>query len=104
MSRADEFRVVTHHESAVPHLRVSGDVDLNTAPRLVEALTQLRDSGATDVHLDLREVTFLDSAGIGALVLGMTAGLRLMITGASRPVDRALELAGIAEFLERFDP
>ena len=78
-------------------LRVTGDVDLETSPSLTKAFHALSESGTDAVQLDLAGVTFLGLDGLGALVNAMLAGIRVEITAASRPVNRALELAGIPE-------
>jgi anti-sigma B factor antagonist len=49
-------------------LRVAGEIDVYTAPDLRERIIQLVDDGAVQLLVDLREVTFLDSTGLGVLV------------------------------------
>ena len=55
-------------DGGVPVVGVSGEVDVYSAPKLKECLTGLLESGATTVVVDLSEVAFLDSTGLGALV------------------------------------
>ncbi len=52
----------------VPVVTVSGEVDVYSAPVLKESLAGLLHSGAHSVVVDLTEVAFLDSTGLGALV------------------------------------
>lgn len=52
----------------VPVVSVSGEVDVYSAPELKESLAKLRQSGAHSIVVDLTEVAFLDSTGLGALV------------------------------------
>src|SRR6516162_11145319 len=49
-------------------LRVAGEVDVYSAPRLRERVVQLLADDVRHVVADLREVDFLDSTGLGALV------------------------------------
>ena len=49
-------------------LRIGGEVDVYTAPQLRERVIQLLGHGARHIIADLREVEFLDSTGLGALV------------------------------------
>jgi anti-sigma B factor antagonist len=51
-----------------PVVAVSGEVDVYSAPALKESLTGLLKSGAASVIVDLTDVAFLDSTGLGALV------------------------------------
>lgn len=49
-------------------LRIAGEVDVYTAPQLRQRVIHLVDNGALHIIADLRDVTFLDSTGLGALV------------------------------------
>ena len=49
-------------------LRVAGEVDVYTAPQLRERVIGLLAGGVRHIVADLREVEFLDSTGLGALV------------------------------------
>jgi anti-sigma B factor antagonist len=84
-------------------VRVEGELDLLTAPKVAAELNGLIRSNPTDVHLDLREVQFMDSAGLQLLLL-----TRRRLLGESRtltvicgegPVRRVIELARLAETL-----
>jgi anti-sigma B factor antagonist len=47
---------------------VRGEVDMATAPQLRELLEGLIESGSKRIVIDCRELSFLDSSGIGVLV------------------------------------
>lgn len=58
-------------------LRVAGEIDVATGPRLCRALGRALDSGAEHVHVDLADVTFCDSTIVHALLHARTrAGTR----------------------------
>ncbi len=90
-------------------LTVRGDVDACTAPRLADLLLDvLGRSGTSDVDLDLRGVTFLDSAGLTALVAAhqeaQRTGRLLRITpGTARAVLRPLQITGLTAVLDLVD-
>ena len=64
----DEALTVTvRHEPGVVIAAVTGEIDLSTVTGLRERLSGLTDSGRTLI-VDLNRVTFIDSAGLGALV------------------------------------
>jgi anti-sigma B factor antagonist len=63
-----EFAVTQERRGAMPLLRVHGEVDIYTAPRLKEAVVAALDSGATSVAFDLSDVGFLDSTGLQVLM------------------------------------
>jgi anti-sigma B factor antagonist len=49
-------------------LRIAGEIDAYTAPQLREQVIKLLADGTRHLIVDLREVEFLDSTGLGALV------------------------------------
>lgn len=66
-----ELSVAKQGEGAIPVVTVSGEVDVYSAPALRDGLTELLESG-TSVVVDLTDVGFLDSTGLGALVAART--------------------------------
>jgi anti-sigma B factor antagonist len=70
----DELSVTVRHEREVAIVEVTGDIDLTTVAELRERLFALADEGQPLI-IDLDQVTFIDSAGLGALI------------GAARRVD-----------------
>ena len=87
--------------------RLQGELDLLTAPKVAAQLNGLIRSSRSDVYLDLREVQFIDSAGLQLLLL-----TRRRLLGESRnltvicregPVRRVIELARLAETLNVVD-
>lgn len=78
---------------------VDGELDLNAAPGLRQAIGAAIEAGATTVVVDLSEVTFIDSTAIGVL---LAARERLRRTGGdlelacTEPnVLRVLEIVGL---------
>jgi anti-sigma B factor antagonist len=63
-----EFSVTQEQRGAMPLLRVSGEVDIYTAPRLKEAVVAALEGGAPSLAFDLSSVGFLDSTGLQVLM------------------------------------
>ncbi len=91
-----DVRRVDHPLGVV--LILGGDLDLATAPLLRERLGRAICSGAP-VVIDLAEVGFIDSSGLGVLVQAdrqlRAFGGQLVLSGGSRAVRRVFELAGV---------
>jgi anti-sigma B factor antagonist len=80
-----------------------GDLDLATAPALREMLIELVASGMVRVVVDLADVTFIDSSGLGILVGAAkrleAANGRLAIRNPRPQAQQVLELTGLDEVL-----
>jgi len=50
---------------------VGGEIDVYTAPKLRDKLTELVAGGVYDFVIDMEQVEFLDSTGLGVLVGGL---------------------------------
>jgi anti-anti-sigma factor len=85
-------------------VRVAGELDLVTSPEL-EATLQAAQLNASKVVLDLRAVSFIDSAGASVIAAAATRahshGRRLMIVRGAPDVDEVL--TGTPGDLETFD-
>ncbi len=58
-------------ESGWGVLAVKGEVDLYTSPQLREKVSELVDQGHSRLLIDLTDVGFMDSSGLGVLVTGL---------------------------------
>ena len=54
-------------------IRPAGRMDVEASPDVRQALLDLAEKGATGVIVDLKDVDFMDSSGLSALVTGMKA-------------------------------
>jgi anti-sigma B factor antagonist len=63
-----EIEIAEHDAAGWTVVRASGEIDVATAPLLREQLTELVDAGTVHVVVDLEDVDFIDSTGLGVLV------------------------------------
>jgi len=80
-------------------LRIVGEIDVYGAPQLRERVVQLLADGTRHVVADLREVDFVDSTGLGALV-GSLKRLRardgsLTLVASPGRVPQLFDLTGL---------
>lgn len=87
-------------------VRVRGELDFGTTPRLVEAIAGLPDPGQSLVF-DLSELTFCDSSGLGALVSAYKAavavGGRVHLAGVTPIVLTAIHVTSVDQLLPLHD-
>jgi anti-sigma B factor antagonist len=88
-------------------VRLDGEVDVASAPRLRERLLDLVAANRHHVAADLTDVTFLDSVGLGVLIGGLkrarSNGGDLVLVGPSGGVARVLELTGLLDVVKSVD-
>jgi anti-sigma B factor antagonist len=84
-----------------------GEVDAMTAPRLGGRLFGLADEGKRNVVVDLSDVTFMDSTGIGVLLNALrhfTARHgRLVLVCPTERIMRPFQITGLTGHLTIFD-
>jgi len=83
---------------------VRGELDIRSAPDLRAWLTKALDDGAHQLVIDLAQVAFMDSSGLGVLVgahkrLARLGG-RLSVVGVSEPVGRLLSVTGLSRVFD----
>ncbi len=93
------FGIELSTDTVAAEVRLSGELDMLTAPRLHGVLDQLLDDGYLDVTIDLSELVFLGCAGLTVLTLAniryRTAGGRITLTHPSPIVRRMLRTTGL---------
>lgn len=66
-----DLTLATHDVAGATIVVVGGEIDVYTAPRLRDKITELVGSGVYDLVIDMEAVEFLDSTGLGVLVGGL---------------------------------
>jgi anti-sigma B factor antagonist len=98
---------VVNHPFGVAEVAVVGRLNMVTAARLRESIAQAVDANHPNVTVDLSEVVFLDSSGLGALVAGLkavrAAGGDLRLIRPGEQAQLVLELTNMGSVLKSFD-
>jgi anti-sigma B factor antagonist len=66
-----DLSLETRHEDGHTIIEVGGEIDVYTAPKLRDKITELVGNGVYDIIVDMEAVEFLDSTGLGVLVGGL---------------------------------
>jgi stage II sporulation protein AA (anti-sigma F factor antagonist) len=98
------FEAVTRHKTESLDVALAGELDMMAAFKLEPALEDLL--AAHDVRrlvLDLADLAFIDSAGLGALLAirdrTQGLGIEMVLANVSGPARRILELSGLGPIL-----
>ncbi len=66
-----DLTLATREEDGRAIVAVGGEIDVYTAPKLRDQITELVSGGSYHIVIDLEAVEFLDSTGLGVLVGGL---------------------------------
>jgi|RhiMethySRZTD1v2_1073278.scaffolds.fasta_scaffold01640_26 anti-sigma B factor antagonist len=97
-----EVQSADHGESWC-HLKLSGELDMASAPRVRQAVDDAVGRGRNQVLIDAADVTFIDSSALMVLLTARSelvdGGGTLRLSAASPPVIRILEIAMLSDVL-----
>lgn len=92
---------VTHEQHY--EIIVGGELDVYTVPELEEVLVPLRQEGTHDIHVNLENVSYMDSTGLGLFVGTLKAlnqnDKELYIFGASERISRLFDITGLKDLM-----
>ncbi|NPA05796.1 MAG: STAS domain-containing protein [Chloroflexi bacterium] len=87
---------IEHPQPNIAVVRPKGRIDAATSSQFRDLLRRLPSQGVEHVIIDLRDVSFMDSSGLSALVAGLKLirrkGGALVLVGPQPPVRMALQL------------
>jgi anti-sigma B factor antagonist len=66
-----DLTLTTRESDGKTIVAVGGEIDVYTAPKLRDKISELVATGSYDIVVDMHEVEFLDSTGLGVLVGGL---------------------------------
>jgi anti-sigma B factor antagonist len=95
---------VQHMGTGAVSIRLRGALDLAYAYRFDDELRHAERDASSCLVLDLRELDFVDSAGMSRILAARRrarrAGRRLVLVRGSSPVQHFLQLAALTEHFE----
>ncbi|MDJ1169738.1 STAS domain-containing protein [Roseofilum sp. BLCC_M154] len=88
----------------IKQIQPSGILDSTKAGQFRDEVSALVQSGADTILIDLKDVTFIDSSGLGALVAALktvrSAGGKLLICSINEQVRMLFELTSMDRVFE----
>lgn len=103
MAAAADVQIV--NEGSIASLVLTGEIDVSVAPQLLTYADRLLASAPSEVVIDLADTTFLDSAGVGALVALRNAAAQAGVGSVRlRPgPSNVMRVLGIVGLTDTFD-
>ena len=88
-------------------LQINGEIDMATGPELRQRIVQYVQEGHVHIVIDLTEVDFIDSTGLGVLIGGLkrtrSHGGDLQCIGLSESLKEMFKLTGLDAVLTEKD-
>lgn len=82
-------------------VNVQGEVDVYTAPRLREEIHRCLDQGSHKLVINLSEVAYMDSSGLGVLIGALKRAREengdLLVAAPNARISRILEVTGLSK-------
>ncbi|GAA0905873.1 STAS domain-containing protein [Virgisporangium aurantiacum] len=95
--------LAVEHQPGHTVLRVSGDLDLETAPRLLAVAEPHLAAAGANLIIDLSALNFIDSSGLSALIRinkrAAATDRTLAIIAPAPQVAKAFEITGLDQIL-----
>lgn len=97
-----EFAVSCQSEAnGIAVVNVQGEVDVYTAPRLREELHRCLDQGNHQIIVNLAEVAYMDSSGLGVLIGALKRAREekgdLLVAAPNARISRILDVTGLSK-------
>jgi anti-sigma B factor antagonist len=103
----DDLAVEVRHLGTSVEIAISGELDIASSPAVRRQLADLLRNRPEIAVVDLRNVGFIDSSGIHALLASrsyaIAAGTRLVVIRPTGPADRAFTLCGLDDFFPQME-
>ena len=108
MTRPPVFRILTNESGPRVEIAIQGELDLATAPQLEAEFERIGElEGVELAVVDLRELAFLDSSGLEAIVKfearSRAAGTEVVIVRGPRAVERLFSVMQLDKKLRIVD-
>lgn len=105
MNAGDELQTrIVRVEGNQATVYTAGEIDITTAPALRTALTQCLAEGCTELTVDMTDLEFIDSSGLGVLVWALkqlrTREGRLVVRNAPAIAQKILGISGLSPYLD----
>jgi len=100
---AEQLHLNTSFDGATATLRAAGELDIYTSGRLAALTDQLCAREVEEIVVDGNQLSFVDSAGLRALVLAhdraSVQGIDLRVGAASDALGKVLSMTGLDTLL-----
>ncbi|GAA0501649.1 anti sigma b factor antagonist RsbV [Salinibacillus aidingensis] len=85
----------------IHHVKLSGEIDVYTAPKLKETILPLTKEEGVSIKVDLEKINYMDSTGLGVFISGLKSAKEnhseLILMNLHERVYRLFDITGLKE-------
>lgn len=85
-------------------VKLTGEVDVYTAPMLRDAIIPLTLDKDVKINVDLSGVSYMDSTGLGVFISALKSSHQhqswIKLTGLTEKIDRLFRITGLSEIID----
>ncbi|MBI4588191.1 MAG: STAS domain-containing protein [Candidatus Rokubacteria bacterium] len=101
------MEIAVRRETRLVVVDMAGEIDVNAAARIRDALGDLTKAASPQVLVNLSRATYIDSSGLGVLMAArkdaLKGGGRFVLCGMTTDVRMVFELTRLMKFFEIYD-
>jgi anti-sigma B factor antagonist len=102
-----DLRIKTKTTEGVPVILLSGEVDAYTCSMFREAMIDIIDQGNPNVVVNMADVEYIDSSGLGTLVGGLKRASekkgKIAVVASSVQIRKVFEITGLEKVFPLFE-
>jgi len=102
-----DLRIDTRMVEGIPILHLSGEVDAYTCPFFREAMLDTIENGSPSMVINMDDVEYIDSSGLGTLVGGLKRasekGGKIALVCNAPQVRKVFEITGLEKVFAMFE-
>ena len=96
-----DLKIDVRHDNTIPVVHINGEIDIYTYPKLTETLNEVIEKGSLQIVINLENVRYIDSTGLGALADGAnrvsSQGGHVSIICNKPQVKKIFDVSGLAK-------
>ncbi|MCL2839928.1 MAG: STAS domain-containing protein [Defluviitaleaceae bacterium] len=90
-------------EGKETYVTLAGKLDFARAPKLMDALAELKGKDISTIVFECAELTYISSSGIRVIIFAqqkIASGMTIVMVDVNEEVMEVLDICGLADFIE----
>lgn len=102
-----DLHIETANTKGIPIIRLNGELDAYTCAQLREEMIEVIENSSPNIVVDMSDVEYIDSSGLGTLVGGLKRssekGGKIAVVCVAGQIRKVFEITGLEKVFPIFD-